>query len=286
MKQYKVYRYCIEEAPEGMSEESVYDLVAEQLATMGFDTFIQESGLLMAYISAEICTLPEKGVWEIAFPPLRCAYTSELLPEGHYNAVWEESEAKPVTVGNQLYIRAPHHAHSPNRNLLEILIAPKDTFGTASHPTTHMMLEMILKSDLRGKRGIDVGCGTGLLGITALLRGAEEMHFIDTDERAIRNTQENLLLNNLPANNLHLGTLSESGLSDRDFLLVNIHRNIILSDLPLYHTTLRHKGILLLSGFFEEEDAATIRQAALEQEFTPLYEMQKEGWAALGFYCR
>ena len=124
MKQYKVYRYCIEEAPEGMSEESVYDLVAEQLATMDFDTFIQESGLLMAYISAEICTLPEKGVLEIEFPPLRCAYTSELLPEGHYNAVWEGREAKPITVVNQLYIRAPHHAHSPNRNLLEILIAP------------------------------------------------------------------------------------------------------------------------------------------------------------------
>ncbi len=71
-----------------------------------------------------------------------------------------ESNYDPVTIKDQVYIRAPFHA--PNKDIkYEILVDPKMSFGTAHHETTALMIEMMLDENLTGKTVLDMGCGTG-----------------------------------------------------------------------------------------------------------------------------
>lgn len=285
MKQYKEYTFQLERLPEGMMPEDAFDLVADQLAAKGFESFEYDQEGLIGYLPANEDNFPEKGLFALAFPDVQCRYTSRMLPsETHYNAVWEREEAKPVIVANTLYIRAPHHPPCSGM-LKEILIAPHDTFGTASHPTTRMMLEMLLEADLQGTKGADVGCGTGILGIAALLQGANDVTFIDTDGRAVANTSENLALNGLHNTTLLHGTLEEAHLADLDFLFANLHRNIIIEELPRYRSTLREGGSLLVSGFWQDQDAENVRTAATRVGFVPFNSRSYEGWSALGFYA-
>ena len=130
MKQYKKYTFQLERLPEGMMPEDAFDLVADQLAAKGFESFEYDQEGLIGYLPANEDNFPEKGLFALAFPDVQCRYTSRMLPsETHYNAVWEREEAKPVIVANTLYIRAPHHPPCSGM-LKEILIAPH---GKPSH---------------------------------------------------------------------------------------------------------------------------------------------------------
>lgn len=133
-----------------------------------------------------------------------------------------------------------------------VFINPSMAFGTGTHQTTRMCLDEIQKTDIINKTILDVGCGSGILGIAALKLGASFAVLIDTDESAVKVALDNLALNNIEANKAEviLGTL-ERAKEKADMILANITANILISLKGLFYKYLVKGGQIILSGIID-----------------------------------
>lgn len=100
----------------------------------------------------------------------------------------------PIVVDNRCTVRAPFH-EVPNTEF-DVIIEPKMSFGTGHHETTHMMIQHLLNTDLKDKKVLDMGSGTGVLAIVAEMRGAHPIDAIDIDNWCYLNALENVERNN------------------------------------------------------------------------------------------
>ena len=147
------------------------------------------------------------------------------------------------------------------------------------------MLSYVAELDMVGKRVLDMGCGTAVLGILAKLRGADYVMGIDVDEWAYRNGLENAASNGVELD-LRLGDASTlNGVEPFDIIIANINRNILLRDMEAYARVLKGGGVLLLSGFYEADEGALIARA---NELGMTFEQKKnrDGWSALELRIR
>ena len=145
-----------------------------------------------------------------------------------------------------------------------------------------MILEHLLDYDVTGAQVIDMGCGTGILGIAALLLGADSLVAIDISSECVTNTLHNLQLNGFaPSERISVLHGDAAQLSDypneADLLFANIHRNIILEDLPRYVAAVRSGGEVWLSGFLLS-DRTTIYQALEAVKLKVIDEATSEEW--------
>ena len=167
---------------------------------------------------------------------------------------------------------------------LRIGIEAQMAFGTGTHETTRLMVAQLLDAQLSGKRVLDCGCGTGILGIAASKLGAEEVVAYDIDEWSVENTRHNAALNgveNLQVLHGDSRVLSHvSGVFD--VVVANINRNILLADLPHFADVLSSTGTLLLSGFYQE-DAPLLVAEAERNGLQLLHKAGENGWACLVF---
>lgn len=226
------------------------DLVVAVLDPYGFDSFVETEQGLLAYTQRQIKDeyikqepLFQKGEYKINW------VVNEVEPQ-NWNETWER-QFEPITVDEQVHIRAIFH---PKSNYpYDIEITPKMSFGTGHHETTHMMVSQILNTPINGNTLLDMGCGTGVLGILAEKLGASEILGIDIEDWAVTNTKENIEANNCKKMEVLLG--DKQLLKDQKFevILANINRNVLLSDIPIYARCLNPKGILILSGFYKED---------------------------------
>ena len=152
---------------------------------------------------------------------------------------------------------------------MEIIISPKMAFGTGNHETTSLICSWLLGHDLGGLRVLDMGCGTGILGIIALRRGASSLTAIDIDPWAYENVHENATLNAVSVDEIICGDASAlEGKAPYDLILANITRNILLEDMPRYVAVMHSGSRLHLSGFYEEDMPLLVdRGAELGLEF-------------------
>ena len=127
------------------------------------------------------------------------------------------------------------------------------SFGTGHHQTTQLMMRQALKIDMGGKSVLDVGCGTGILGILAADLGAKSVLAIDIESWCVENTQENAKRNRcnhiLKALKGDVDIVSET----YDLIFANINRNTLIRNIPHYAELLKSQGILLLSGFYQTD---------------------------------
>lgn len=235
------------------------DLFCQVLADQGFEVFenSEDGTVLRAYIPTEIGS---------QIPVLDSQDWAELVSfeaclDANWNAEWEkENEEKCYSLpnGQQLIIR-PHCA-----------------FGAGHHETTSMLLERLKTYPMAGKTVLDNGCGTGILGIASAMLGAEKVVATDIDDKAVSNTRENALLNGVEERlDIRLGDTPPEG--TYDLILSNIHRNILIAQMPLYARYIREGGEVWLSGFLQE-DATSIRQAAEQEGLQLKDEQEKNTW--------
>lgn len=259
--QYIQYTIGLTSKPSALALEDAFDYISALLADLGFDSFEHQDEQLVAYIPATadypsimadlIANLPSED-WQIS-------HTSELMPDVNWNEEWERNYFQPITIGENLcQIRAPFHEPNPEVKT-EVIISPKMAFGTGNHETTALMMSYILEHDMTGLCVLDMGCGTGILGILALKQGAKSLTAIDIDEWAYLNVIENAMLNGVVIEDALQG--DASSLATRgpyDLILANITRNILLEDMAAYAQTLAPSGRLVMSGFYEEDAGAII----------------------------
>ena len=172
--------------------EDMADILSALIAELGFETFEYTPTGLRAYIQREL--MDEQRLNEIVsnfpVPGIRICYLCTDAPDEDWNEEWEKEGFQPILIGDSIGVHDTKHAIPPVK--YDILIHPRQAFGTGSHQTTRMILTQLSEMDLRGKSVIDAGTGTGILAIMAMKRGAAKVKAYDIDEWSVENAQQNL----------------------------------------------------------------------------------------------
>lgn len=183
-------------------------------------------------------------------PPVE--YNSEQVEWENWNAGWQQY-FKPTPVGNRLLI-LPEWEKSADETRLPLFIKPGMAFGTGTHETTQLCLELLEECIRGGEAVLDLGSGTGILGMAALLLGADHVDGVDNDEQITENLLENLQLNELTHDfNLQISTSPQLE-GKYDLLVVNIIKRDLLPLLPEYFNAVKKDGTVIIGGLLREED--------------------------------
>lgn len=270
---------------EGM-EDWQKDLLIAELGQIGYDTFEDTPMGFVAYIPSSNLDIPALDMVLIRETVgYEINYSVNDIDDQNWNSLWE-SNFNPIVVDNICYVRATFHEPRPEF-LYEIVIDPKMSFGTGHHQTTSMMLSYILEDDgMDGKTALDMGCGTGILAILASKRGVSDILAIDYDEICVASVEENKTLNNVSNIQALLGSKELIVGKRFDLILANINRNILLDHLEQYSRSLRDKGRLYISGFYDGEDLEILRQKSTDVGLS--FESKKvlDDWCSAKFIKR
>lgn len=253
---YKIADFKIACTPE--LTQIAKDLLPDLMGEIGFESFEDTPDGLKGYIPADLMdTNSLKQVLE-TFPVegVNITYTLSDSEDKNWNEAWENTGFAPINIDNQVLVYDARTGKKPaGDSLINIGIEAKQAFGTGTHETTRMMIGAMLQLSLKGKRVLDCGCGTGILGIAALKLGAEAVVGFDIDEWSVENTQHNAAINEVDNIEVFHGdahVLSHvSGVFD--VVLANINRNILLNDMPTYLEIMNAGSVLIISGFYEED---------------------------------
>jgi ribosomal protein L11 methyltransferase len=256
------------------------DVLIAELAEIGFDVFEENKSGFSAFAEEEKLDFDAcKELLEGYAERTALSYGIQKVARENWNKEWE-SHYPPVVVNDSILIRTDFHQVDRSYPF-EIRINPKMSFGTGHHPTTSQMLAFLQKYPPSGKRVLDAGCGTGILGIMAEKLGASSITGFDNDPWCIENSEENFRLNDC----LNCRSVLASGIIEVfsepvECILANINKNIILRELPDYSACLENGGLLLLSGFYSE-DAADILQLAEKFGLVIKDRSETENWCCL-----
>ena len=264
----------------GAAQEFLSDLLMNELAAIGFDSFDANETGFSAYIPAHLYQeeiMQEQLAGYAA--DFEFTYTMQIIPYQNWNEVWE-SNFPPVIVSEQVYIYANFHPIQ-TQYPFQIKMHPKMAFGTGHHETTLQMAEQLLGLSVEGLSVLDMGCGTGVLAILASLKGAKSILAIDNDPIASNSATENFEINEVIGEVICGDAKDIQGLSF-DLILANINRNILINDMAAYAASLVAGGTILFSGFYEE-DLVFIQQAATENGLNYQMHSAKNNWVVAKF---
>jgi ribosomal protein L11 methyltransferase len=207
------------------------------------------------------------------------------LPEGAYQQEWM-IERFSIPVGQRTFICPVWIAKSANPGEVVIVLESSAAFGTGTHPTTRMMLEAAegIADKIAGSRVLDLGCGSGILGIGAVKLGAASVLGLDIEPNAVRIAGENAVRNGVADKfTAQLGSLDSLLAPPQQFdvVLANIIGQVIIEMCRTnLHTILRPDSIALLSGIKEHEVAQLER--AMQSTGLKAYDRRiTDGWVAL-----
>lgn len=245
------------------AEEWQKEVFDQELCDLGVDTIDaglepEQAGHADYYIPSDLWEQNQDAIQaRISDTEGATLLSVEEVPDENWNAVWE--------------------AEHPVQELpLGVKIIPHCAFGAGHHETTAMMIEALMTphltspcrggTTLTGKNVLDNGCGTGVLGIFAKKLGAAHVLAVDIDDKSVQNTIENAALNGVELD-VRLGDISsfpfgeETGLGAFDLILANIHRNILLAQMPIYARVIKEGGEVWMSGFYETDCPALEEEA-------------------------
>ena len=206
-------------------------------------------------------------------------WTKSILPKTNWNKDWE-SNFQPVVIDDYCGIRADFH--EPLKQVKhEIIITPKMSFGTGHHATTYMMIKSLQDVNVKNKKVFDFGTGTGVLAILAEKEGASEILAIDNDEWSVLNASENIIRNNAGRIKI-LQSENPDCNQNFDIILANINKHIIIESLPALAKQLNSSGLIICSGFMQQDIDDIISMAA---KCNLIFEQKKEreNWVCIIF---
>ena len=274
------------------------DLLSALAGEVGFETFEETEKGLTGYVQQSL--FDESALQQVlnSFPleDTRIIYNVREAEDRDWNEQWEQEGFEPIEVkcktddgkGKMLVIHDGRHLPSDINHQTAAIMIEIDAhlaFGTGTHETTQMICQTLLERNMKGKRVLDCGCGTGILGICALKLGAKKCLAYDIDEWSVDNTRHNAVINQVDDKLTVLhgdGSLLDSVKDSYDVVVANINRNILLQDMERFANVITPQQILILSGFYES-DIPLIRDKYSSIGFC-LLETKKNGdWACLVF---
>lgn len=203
-------------------------------------------------------------------------HRTEIVEKKDWERAWmDHYHAMPF--GKRLWI-CPSWQLPVDTSAVNLMLDPGLAFGTGTHPTTSLCLEWLDAAALEGRSVIDFGCGSGVLGIAALLLGAQSVLAIDNDPQALVATQENARRNKCE-DRLSVD-LPQRKLTEKvDIVLANILAKPLIELAGILKAALKPGGKIVLSGLLYEQAELVMQAYRPEVDFLPLAE--REGWIRL-----
>ena len=265
-------------------DELYWDYIEEKL--LENDT---EETKIMAYFSEEETNLPEKiavirekirNLTEFGLSIGSGTVELSNVNQEDWESAWKQY-FKPVHVTDRIVVKPEWEEYSPQEGEIVIEIDPGMAFGTGTHETTSMCINQIEKNLKAGDMVIDIGSGSGILSMAAVLLGAEKATGVDLDPVAVRVALENVELNNLQdkIEILH-GNLTDVIREKADIVVANIMADIILILLEDVREFIKDDGLFISSGIIQEKRAA-VEARLLEKNFSIVEVETKGEWCAI-----
>lgn len=190
---------------------------------------------------------------------------------------------KPFRVGKSLIVKPSWEDVSSKAGDRVLEIDPASTFGTGQHYTTKMVMETLEDVIKDGDRVLDLGCGSGILTIAALLFGAKEAAICDIFENAVKTASENIEKNGFKCFKAYCGNIVEDeSLREKigggyDVICANIVADVIIAMSSLFKGFLKEGGKLIVSGIIDER-AVEVKNALAENGWKAVSEKNEDGW--------
>lgn len=210
------------------------------------------------------------------------------MKEEDWSENWKQY-FKPLNVGDKILILPEWETLDAPTDRTVFTVNPGMSFGTGAHHTTQLCIKAMEKHLSNGMTVLDLGCGSGILSIIALLLGAEHATAVDIDENAVKIAVENAEKNNIDlskyrtmSGNVTCDKELFQKISDRkyDIVLANIVADVIIGIKDIVPAFLKDDGIFITSGIIEER-LPDVLDAYKATAFTPVSEEHQGGWASL-----
>ena len=270
--------------------QTARDLLADSAGQAGFESFEDTEDGIKGYVQEDQFDKEQLDAQLADFPLPGITVTYELskVEDKDWNETWENEGFDPIDIYNRIVIYdARQTTPQLPEGVIPIAIQARQAFGTGTHQTTQMIIGLLLDMHLAGKRVLDCGCGTGILGIAASKLGAKEVVAYDIDEWSADNARHNAQINHVKNIEVLQGDANVlnhvSGVFD--VVLANINRNILLQDMPAFRNVMMQGSVLILSGFFEE-DCASLSAKATTLGLVHTGKVSKGNWCCLVFVVK
>ncbi len=261
---------------QGVEEIAHIDLIDEDLLAKGRDQVIIHLYVSPDDAPAEYLSFLNERFAAAGISP---AIATKSLRQEDWANTWKQYY-HPMRVGERLVICPSWEETTLAPHEVQLTLDPGMAFGTGSHETTRMCLELMQAFDLKGKRVLDVGCGSGILAISARLLGAKEAVGCDIDPLAVRTANENAARNGVQDGCRFVqGSLTEQITGQYDVIFANIVADVVKLLLPDVPRFLTPGGVLIASGIIEQRGQEVL-ECAKANGLCLLKTQELRGWVA------
>ena len=245
-----------------------------ELAPSGVEQVDSEEGVELAVYGAP-GELPELSVGEAEVGGVRVTVSATEVPDD-WSERWKRFHV-PVLVAERLFIRPPWDGSTVPGDAIALTIDPGRAFGTGSHATTRLALELLVEVAGSGRRGafLDLGCGSGVLAIAAARLGFAPVTALDNDRLAVEATAENAARNGVELDRVERFELRSGPPPAAAVTAANLTRSLLLR---LAGTMEGRPDVLIASGMLDHEaDEVADAMAPLRER----RRLSRSGWTAL-----
>jgi ribosomal protein L11 methyltransferase len=201
----------------------------------------------------------------------------EQLEDKDWEREWMQNY-HPIQCADNLWI-CPSWISPPNPEATNILLDPGLAFGTGTHPTTFLCMQWLAAQALDGAIVMDYGCGSGILGVAALLLGTQQAIGVDIDPQALLATQDNLQRNHLAAERFTVHLPEHCPTTSVDIMIANILAGPLVALAPTLINLIKPQGKICLSGILSHQAQAVMDAYKHVIDFEPV--AQQEEWVRL-----
>lgn len=285
------------------------DEICERLAALGaggmvvedeadFQAFLEHNHQYWDYVD-DALTDKFRGVSRVKFyladddagrvllETIRASLGREIATAYVQDSDWENNWRQyyqPIEIGEKLVV-VPEWLEAPDDGRIPLRLDPGLIFGTGSHATTRMCLAALEHYAAPGRRALDLGCGSGILGIGALLLGCDAVMGCDIDPKAPEVAEANAALNGLHADRFRVcagDILTDAGMraslgAGYDLVLANIVSDVIIPLSAIAPRFLAPDGVFLCSGIIEGRQDE-VADALRKNGFAILEHFSEEEW--------